>query len=183
MTLRIGKIILWFAVFLLLVPMGCQEGGRQPERKWGAWWLHRAVRPGFQVAEVRLHRSFTYIDEKEENEPGRIEVYLTLHDQYGDPFKAQGEFRFEIFQYQPAASDPRGGRFSVHGMQEFDLIKLDVNQKHWDGTTRNYRFSLALPELTDKQKPIVLQVTFTDLSKIRFEDMLVLERDKLLSYH
>jgi len=109
-------------------------------------------------------------------QPDKIKVYLALKDKYEDPLKALGSFRFEMFQYRPAYSDPRGRRYPEKGLQVIDLTNKEDNQNHWDKTTRNYHFSLDMPELLPGQKKFVLQVTFIDLSQTRYENMLVLSR-------
>ncbi|KPK76026.1 MAG: hypothetical protein AMJ79_08650 [Phycisphaerae bacterium SM23_30] len=132
----------------------------------------------FFVKEVRLQRSFTRILEADpqQGEPAGIEAYVELLDQFGDPIKGAGVFRFEIFRYVPAVSDPRGRRFAGAGMQVLDLSEPQVSQQYWDGITQCYRMILELPEEAAGARQIVLQATFISDPTGRVQDTLVLER-------
>ena len=139
-------------------------------------------RPAFWANRVQLQRSFTRIVEgnSQRGEQPGIEVFVEVFDQYGDPIKASGNFRFEIFRYVPAVSDSRGRRYEDEGMQEFDLTQAEINQQYWDGITLSYRMRLNLPPDAAEAKHIVLQVTFISGPEDqveRVQDVLVLERE------
>jgi len=138
-------------------------------------------RPAFWADRVQLQRSFTRIVEQnpQRGESPAIEVFVEVFDQFGDPIKATGQFRFEIFRYLPAVSDPRGRRYENDGMQEFDLTNPEINQQYWDSITLNYRMRLKLPPDANDAKQLVLQVTFISGPPDQIErvqDVLVLER-------
>ncbi|MBN1764689.1 MAG: hypothetical protein JW860_05475 [Sedimentisphaerales bacterium] len=149
---------------------GCQEQDFSPGKR---------VTSDFYPALVNLHPSFTrFIPAPESNGADCLEAYVSLKDQFGDPIKALGNFRFELYQYQPAMSDPRGRRFDVHGVQTFELTAIKSNQEYWDSTTRNYRFYLELPETDDSLKRIVIQVTYISANNRRMQDVLTISRLK-----
>ena len=106
----------------------------------------------------------------------KIEVCVQLKDQFGDPIKAMGMFRFELYRYQSAVSDPRGKRFKTDKKLQINLSDVDENQKKWDSITRSYRLKLDLPPeaVPVKGKKIVLQVTFTMEPEYRLRDILEL---------
>jgi len=136
---------------------------------------------GFLPTKVILQASFTHIVPKQTktNQAGQIETYVRLTDQFGDPLKALGQFSFELFEYRPAASDPRGRRFSINGVQKFDLTEIDANQRHWDSITGNYRFTLKLPDVPNgPPKTVVMQVTFSTDSGLRLEGILIVAQRK-----
>jgi len=167
----------WLGLFgFMIAGMGCN--GPESVGDGGADW-HSA----FWVDRVQLQRSFTRIVEGNppQGETPMIEVFVEVFDQYGDPIKAAGEFRFEIFRYVPAVSDPRGRRYENEGMQEFDLTQAEINQQYWDSITLSYRMRLNLPPDAADAKQVVLQVTFISGPKDqveRVQDFLVLERDR-----
>jgi hypothetical protein len=131
----------------------------------------------FQVSKVRLQPSFTKISGTQgQAESGVIETFVELSDQFGDPIKALGTCRFEIYQYRPISSDPRGPRCEIDGIQTVDLRDLQVNQKHWDNITRSYRFKIKLPPMSSGADKIVLQATFIMKPEYRLQDMLVVSR-------
>ena len=136
---------------------------------------------GFHPTKVILQASFTHIIPKQTkaNQAGQIETYIRLTDQFGDPLKALGRFHFELFEYRQAASDPRGRRFSINGVQKFDLTEIDANQRQWDSITGNYRFTLKLPDIPNGQpKTIAMQVTFSADSGLRLEGILIVAQRK-----
>lgn len=133
----------------------------------------------FKVTKIRFQRSFCRIQTSEAPSaagyPEGIEVRVQLKDQFDDPIKALGMFRFEIYRYQPAVSDPRGKRFKMDGVQNIILSDVPENQKHWDNITCSYHMKLAFPPEAGKDKKIVLQATFTMNSGYRLRDILILE--------
>lgn len=135
-------------------------------------------RPAFQVSKVRLQPSFTRIlpAKEDTNHPSVIDACVELKDQYDDPIKALGQFRFELFKYRPAFSDPRGKRFEEGGVQLVDLTDIEVNQRYWDSITRSYRMQINLPPSAGHLKQLVLQVTFITEAEYRIRDILVLKR-------
>ena len=131
----------------------------------------------FRVEEVRLNASLTQLRKSSEKleHPDTLDVFVELRDQFGDPIKATGKFRFEIYMYkQKASADHRGQRFPLKGLQWVDLTEPVLNQEHWDKITRCYQFMLQLNELPREIKQLVLQVTYLNNSDFRLEDMLTL---------
>ena len=158
---------------LALLPLGCQSPTDVQSRST------IACSP-FQVAKVYIQPAFTKVQRPDPaaQNPGYIEACVELHDQFGDPLKAVGEFRFELFKYRPTFADPRGPRFTVNGLQTFDLTGLDANQQHWNPITRSYKIPLQLPDLPRDASRLVLQVTFSLSDNFRLQDLLTLEIDK-----
>ena len=131
----------------------------------------------FRVEEVRLNASFTQLRKSQEKleRPDTLDVFVEMRDQFGDPIKATGKFRFEIYMYkQKASTDRRGQRFPLKGLQWVDLTDPVLNQEHWDKITRCYHFTLQLSELPGEIEQLVLQVTYLNNSDYRLEDMLTL---------
>jgi hypothetical protein len=167
---RVSSMVLW-VMSGLLCGGGCensaQSGGLQPGQ-----------RTAFRVGKVSLQPSFTQIKSAppDGSHPASIDAYVELKDQYGDPIKALGQFRFELFKYRPAFSDPRGKRFEDEGIQLVDLTDIETNQQHWDSITRSYQMKVKLPSSSAHLKQIVLQVTFITETEYRIRDILVMKR-------
>ena len=130
------------------------------------------------MSQVHIEPSFTVIKAADaaKNQPATVEAYVGLRDQFGDPIKAVGEFRFELFEYRAAFADPRGRRFEDMGVQTVDLSSVEASQKHWDGITQSYRIPVVLPAKATGGRQIVLQVTFAQEPDYRLQDSLVLSR-------
>jgi len=154
----------------LILSVGCEDAANVKDKSIGS-------ATGFEVRQVRLQPSFTNINKAQANQgkPHRIDAYVQLKDQFGDPIKAIGQFRFEVFHYRPAFSDPRGKRFESGGMQLIDLRDVTVNQQHWDSITRSYYLKLSLPSQAATLKKIVLQVAFIKEANYRLRDILIIE--------
>jgi hypothetical protein len=163
----------FFMLCLALLPLGCQPPTDVQSRS------DIACSP-FQVAKVYIQPAFTKVQRPDPaaHNPGYIEVCVELHDQFGDPLKAVGEFRFELFKYRPAFADPRGSRFTVNGLQTFDLTGLEANQQHWNPITRSYKIALQLPDVPRDASRLVLQITFSLSDNFRLQDLLTLEIEK-----
>ena len=166
-----GWILLsvWLGV-VLLGWAGCRQGESKPTGASGA-------KDDFWVASVRLDRAFTKAapDAVESADSPLLQVVVQLRDQFGDPLKQLGRFRFELFKYRAAHSDVRGPRLEIGGTQLVDLSQVQLNQDHWDGMMRAYRVELPLPVVSDASGRLVLQVTFLAERGYRLEDQMVLE--------
>ena len=151
-------------------PTGCKRIERKPSAA-------KQNGDGFWIASVKLDPAFskTVAPSAESGESARLEVVVQLRDQFGDPLKGLGKFRFELFKYRPAHSDVRGQRLKVDGSQLIDLSEITANQEHWDSIMRAYRMVLPLPVVGETTGQLVLQVTFIAAQGYRLEDHVVLE--------
>jgi hypothetical protein len=127
----------------------------------------------FHIEKIHIHPSFTAL-RRSNNDlayPDQIDVFVELLDQFNDPIKSTGKFRFE---FNAASSKPsanrRGERLSSSLV---DLTHLEDNQAKWDKTTRCYQFTLEMPGLPEKAKQFELVVTF--MRGYRLEDKLILD--------
>lgn len=68
-----------------------------------------------------------------------VDVRIQATDAYSDATKAFGVFRFELYEHQDFAGDPKGGRIAVW---DVDLSQPKANLVHWDNITRTYQFKL-----------------------------------------
>lgn len=164
---------MWFCLGVAVAgSTGCKRIQRKPNAA-------KQSGDGFWVASVKLDPAFskTVASSAESRESARLEVVVQLRDQFGDPLKGLGKFRFELFKYRPAHSDERGQRLNVDGGQVIDLDEVTANQEHWDNITRAYRMTLPLPVLGEAAGQLVLQVTFIAAQGYRLEDHVVLELD------
>lgn len=86
-----------------------------------------------------------------------IEVSVTPKDAYGDPTKAFGTFRFELYEYRGNNPDPKGPR-KVHW--EVSVMDPRTNRVHWH-VSLAYKFRLRWDEGIPVGRRFVLVVTFT----------------------
>ncbi|MBN1436251.1 MAG: hypothetical protein JW936_04190 [Sedimentisphaerales bacterium] len=168
---RYGIVILLLVTVFAMV--SCQENGAYEP-------LFRAgpPLPAFRAHSVALQSSFTRFRFDAAAAPQQwLDAYVKVLDDFDDPMKALGQFRFEIFRYRPQVADPRGPRFAEDGLQEFELTTLEGNQAHWDAITQSYQFRLALPEEAYELNDVVVEVTFRGHDDSRLGDFLILHRN------
>ena len=87
-----------------------------------------------------------------------IDVRIEVSDAYGDPTKAFGDFRFEMFAFVPDSPNPRGQRIA---MWEESLRQDDKNILHWDKITHTYQFKLRWDNPITVGKKFVMTATYS----------------------
>jgi len=102
-----------------------------------------------------------------------IDVRIETLDHYGDPTKAFGEFRFELYGFVPNRLDPKGKRIASW---EESLLDPGTNLLHWDKITRMYIFKLQWAEPIAVDRRVVLVATFDS----PFTDRMSTERQFVL---
>jgi hypothetical protein len=123
-------------------------GGAQPAPAWATMFAPANLVIGF----FTRSRDF-------DGKPGDdgLEVRLQPMDQFGDPTKAVGSFRIEVYQYDPHSTEKRGERL---GHWFIALTDIEANRKYYDSVDRSY----VLPLLWEKPIPagtsVVVQATF-----------------------
>ena len=86
-----------------------------------------------------------------------IDVRVQAKDHFGDPAKAFGRFRFELFHYLPRSSTRRGDRIAVWTE---DVLDPKVNRNHWQALFQAYRFKLGWHQDIPVGRKFALVVTF-----------------------
>jgi len=71
-----------------------------------------------------------------------IRAYVDVLDAFDCRIKAPGTFRFELYEYVPRSSNPRGRR--VHLWGDIDLTDAAANSAYWRDFLRCYQFELPL---------------------------------------
>ena len=88
-----------------------------------------------------------------------IEARIEARDHFGDPNREFGQFRFELYDHRPQASDPKGQLLVIW---DEDLTDPKKNQDHWDATMGNtYEFRLLWEDPIPVGQKFVLRVVFT----------------------
>ncbi len=86
-----------------------------------------------------------------------LEVRLQPLDQFGDPTKAVGSYRIEVFQYEPHSDDKRGVRL---GHWFVGVTDVESNRKYYDPVDRSYVFPLLWETPIKAGTSVVVQATF-----------------------
>jgi hypothetical protein len=85
----------------------------------------------------------------------KINIYVSLFDQFGCQTKSPGIFRFELYEYIPRSSEPKGKRAVF--WPDVDLIDPVTNNDYWRDFLRAYEFNLPCESAGNQD--YILQVT------------------------
>jgi hypothetical protein len=90
-----------------------------------------------------------------DEEEWRLDVYVSLLDEFDCQAKGPGIFRFERYGRVPLSGQPKGGRIAI--WPDIDLTEPGENNNYWRDFLRAYEFNLDF-EPTANQS-YILQVT------------------------
>jgi len=127
----------------------------------------------FGPARMRIHPIFTQVKNfsGDSTKPDGIEAELEFEDQFGDPTKAAGTVRFELFSHAHNDPDPRCDR--LHQWSGA-LLTLEQQQLRWNRTSRTYSFQLAAPSIS-LYRTYVLTAMFEKEGGGRFFSRVILQ--------
>jgi len=103
---------------------------------------------------------------------GKLNAYVDLVDSFGCRVKSPGLFRFELYEFVPRSSEPKGKRRFFP--PDIDLTDATKNNKYWRDFLRAYQFELPLNFSPRPDESFVLEVTFTTPRGRRLKDTLQL---------
>ena len=86
-----------------------------------------------------------------------LEVRLQPLDQFGDPTKAVGSYRIEVFQYRVRTSEPRGDRL---GHWFVSVLDADSSRRYYDPVDRSYVFPLQWDSAIEAGTRVIIQATY-----------------------
>ena len=89
----------------------------------------------------------------------RINLYVSLLDQFGSQIKSPGRFRFELYEHVQRSADSKGKRLAMWPKLDLlDLTDPSTNNEYWRDFLRSYEFTLPLDDVVDNNR--ILEVTF-----------------------
>jgi len=124
------------------------EGGTGPVPPWARMFEPKTLTIGFFTQ--------TKDFDKVPGDDG-LEVRVQPLDRFGDPTKAVGTFRIEVFEYLYRTSEPRGRRLGHWVVQVLDET---ANRKYYDPLDRSYVFPLLWAAGVPPGMQIIVQVTY-----------------------
>lgn len=86
-----------------------------------------------------------------------LEVRIQALDQFGDPTKAVGSYRIEVFSYRTLTTEKRGDRL---GHWYVPVLDVESNRKFYDPVDRSYVFPLLWEKPIPAGTTVIVQATF-----------------------
>jgi hypothetical protein len=133
----------------------------------------------FGPISFRIHPTFTQIKSWTGGAtPDGIDAVIEFQDSFGDPTRASGTVRFELYAFRGSEPLHNGGRIASWSGS---LDSRDDQMAHWDPAARGYNFQLTFNRL-QKNHAYVLTAQF-DRNGTRLFDKLILEPSAKEGYH
>ncbi|MCX5655150.1 MAG: hypothetical protein NTY65_10935 [Planctomycetota bacterium] len=86
-----------------------------------------------------------------------LEVRIQPLDQFGDPSKAVGSYRVEVFQYRIRTTEKKGDRL---GHWFVSVLDAEANRKFYDPVDRSYVFPLLWVTPIESGTQVIVQATY-----------------------
>jgi len=154
-----------FAVVIVVCSTACEPDGSSGRVSWGR-------NDGTLAAYVPSEAHIVGLTEIEAVSSGpwqgKLTVYVDLLDTFGCRVKSPGLFRFELYEFVPRSSQPRGKR--IFFPRDIDLTDAAENNKRWRDFLRAYEFKMPLDFEPQPDQSFVLEVTFTTPYGSRLRD-------------
>ena len=133
------------------------EGGLRSDPAWSAMFAPKSIVIGF----FTKARSFgppraAGSSEAPVGDEG-LEVRLQPLDQLGDPTKAVGSFRIEVFAYRSLSSEKRGDRLGHWFVKALDA---ESQRKYYDRVDRCYVFPLLWDKGVEPGRAVIVHATY-----------------------
>ncbi len=96
--------------------------------------------------------------------PDGINAVVRPLDVMGDPVKAYGVMRFELYSYVPSSALHKGEQLMVWTQ----TLNTPADQrKYWDRVTQSYQFQLAWQQPLEPNRKYVLEVVYENPAGVR----------------
>lgn len=124
------------------------EGGTKSAPPWATLFAPAGLVIGF----FTRSRDF-------DGQPGDdgLEIRLQPLDQFGDPTKAVGSYRIEVFQYRLRSNERKGARL---GHWFISVLDAESNRKYYDPVDRSYVFPLLWETPLEAGTAVIIQATY-----------------------
>ena len=126
------------------------------------------------VERIRISAITEFIQDSTTTDRVQVKTLVELLNASGAPIEAPCVLRFELYEFSPLSSDPRGRRLLIWPNQ--NLSDPDTNKEQWKDFLRGYEFVLPVEFALERGKKYVLEATclinqrrYSDLFKIQYQ--------------
>lgn len=166
-------VVVIFAVAGLICSTGCEPDGSAGQVSSGTGGDALGA---YVASEVHIVGLTEITPVSEGPWQGKLNAYVDLVDSFGCRVKSPGVFRFELYDFVPRSSQPKGER--IFFPPDIDLADVTENNKRWRDFLRAYQFELDLDFSPRPDESFVLEVTFTTPDGRRLKDLFQLVSEK-----
>lgn len=151
----------------IMVIAGCQTP-RDPVRS------DAVPGEGSSIQRIRISAITEFVPNPAASGGTQVKTLVDLFNALGSPVKAPCVLRFELYEFCPVSSDPRGPRLLL--WPDRNLNDPDANDEHWKEFLRGYEFMLPLDFLPRQGSKYILEATclvnqrrYHDLFKMQYQ--------------
>jgi len=143
-------------LLLALITFGCEPQGQSVNKtsKIGTIFKSQNSCDAYAPDSIDIMPLTSFVFSENE-EPTKINIFVSLIDSYGSQVKAPGIFRFELFERVLRTGKPKGRRLAL--WRDIDLTSPQDNNAYWRDFLRAYEFNVDYEP--DADKHYILQVT------------------------
>ena len=157
----------FFALALMTVIAGCSTSHLPAPSD--------VLREGDSAVErIRISAITELIQDSTTTDGVQVKTLVELLSASGEPIEAPCVIRFELYEFRPLSSDPRGRRLLIWPNQS--LSEPDTNKEQWKDYLHGYEFFLPVEFALERGKKYVFEATclinrrrYSDLFKIQYE--------------
>lgn len=135
-------------VLLLMLFTACEPGVNTLKLSGNTKETQKSY-PGYEPTSTQILPLTEFTDDS------KINVFVSLEDNFASALKAPAVFRFELYNRLPRSADPKGARVNI--WPDINLTDVRNNNEHWKDFLRAYEFNINFQP--DKDKHYILQVT------------------------
>ena len=106
---------------------------------------------------LKIH-PFTKMGELKDGKYG-IDAHIQAIDPWGEPTKAFGNFRIELYQFRKFHHEKKGKMVEAWDVR---LGSAGENRKRWDHHTRSYHFMLGMMNRLTPGRRMILTISYQD---------------------
>lgn len=156
--------------FLIIAASGC-ESEMDPSVSSAGGSPPRSLR-AFAPARIHIIALSEITSSNLSLNEATVRVYVDLLDVYESRLKAPGSFRFELYEYVPRSSEPKGT--GLKNWPPIDLNHPETNNEYWRDYLRSYQFDFDIDFNPSNTQTFVIVAIYTTPEGKRLTDEYIL---------
>lgn len=160
-SMRSRLEILLCCLILTVMMTGCGGSGMD------SWTLNGPKDPN-TLKRMRISALTEFVQMPDQPGPMQIKAQVELLNGMDQLLKKPGKWRFELYEFHPRSSEPRGPRIIM--WPDMDLGSPEIEARYWKEILRGYEFYLPLEFIPNPGKKFILEATYM-VEKRRYHNL------------